>query len=217
MNDNREQILLIVRQMCEDNLVLGTWGNVSVRNDEESMWITPSGMDYGSLCADDLVHISFNGTVLKGRWKPSSEWMLHAVLYKGRHDCAAIVHTHSTFATAFAVARVAIPPVVEDCAQVVGGSVHVAEYALPGTELLAKNALSALADRSAVLLANHGLVGVAPTLSEALKVCRIVEKTAQTVLYAKMLGPVKSLSEEDIRAMRSFYLNSYGPEIKEIS
>ncbi len=212
MSDKREEILHIIRQMCEDNLVLGTWGNVSVRNDEASMWITPSGMDYGSLCVDDLVHISFSGKVLKGRWKPSSEWMLHAAVYEGRHDCAAVVHTHSTYATAFAVARVAIPPVVEDCAQVVGGSVDVAEYALPGTEQLAKNALSALADKSAVLLANHGLVGVAPTLSEALKVCRIVEKTAQTVLYAKMLGPVKNLSEEDIRDMRRFYLNSYGPE-----
>lgn len=212
MSDNREEILLITRAMCEDNLVLGTWGNVSVRASDESMWITPSGMNYDNLCAADLVHISFNGTVLAGCWKPSSEWRLHAALYQGRSDCAAIVHTHSTFATAFAVARTAIPPVVEDFVQVVGGRVDVAEYALPGTDRLAQNALVALADRSAVLLASHGLVGVAPNLAEALKVCRVVEKTAQAVLYAKMLGPVEELSEEDIRAMRNFYLHSYGPE-----
>jgi L-fuculose-phosphate aldolase len=208
----REEMLGVIGDMCRDNLVLGTWGNVSVRESEASMLITPSGMNYDALAPVDLVSMTFNGETVRGRWKPSSEWRLHAAIYRGRADIGAIVHTHSVYATAFAVARMPIPAVVEDMVQVAGGSIDVAEYTLPGTEELAQKTLLALADKSAVLLASHGLVGVAGTLEEALKVCQIVEKTAQAALFARLLGPVHELSQEDIRAMRSFYLTSYGPE-----
>lgn len=211
MTDVRQQVVETVRHMCSDQLVLGTWGNVSVR-DGNFMWITPSGMDYALLGTHDLVKMDFNGNVAEGCWKPSSEWRLHAAVYQGRPDCAAIVHTHSVYVTAFAVARVSIPPAAEDLVQIAGGGVDVAEYALPGTDELAANTLAALADKSAVLLASHGLVGVADSLAEALKVCRIVEKTAQAVLMARLLGPVPELSAEDIRVMRNFYLTSYGPD-----
>ncbi|MBS3947779.1 MAG: class II aldolase/adducin family protein [Dethiobacter sp.] len=211
MNDKRNLLVTTAREMCRDALVLGTWGNVSVRADNESMWITPSGLPYESMTAGDLVLLRLDGTALSGRWKASSEWRLHAALYKARPDCGAIVHTHSVYATAFAVAHTPVLPVVEDLAQVVGGGVEVAEYALPGTELLAENAVRALGDRSAVLLANHGLVGLAGDLSEALKVCRVVEKAAQALLLARLLGPVQPLSREDVRMMRDFYLKAYGP------
>jgi L-fuculose-phosphate aldolase len=212
--ERHEEILITLRDMCRDHLVLGTWGNVSLR-DGEAMVITPSGMGYDNLTSDDLVSMSLDGQTVSGRWKPSSEWRLHAAIYRGRADVGAIVHTHSVYATAFAVARVPIPPVVEDLVQVVGGAVDVAEYTLPGTESLAQNALLALKDKSAVLLASHGLVGAAATVAEALKVCQIVEKTAQAALYARLLGPVHELSDTDIRAMRSFYLTFYGPETGE--
>ena len=211
MTSSRKEVIETTKLMCRDNLVLGTWGNVSVREGENRMLITPSGMDYGLLMPEDLVCISFDGQVLEGLWQPSSEWRVHAAIFAGRPEVRAIVHTHSVYATAFAVARQAIPPVVEDMAQVVGGAVDVADYALPGTEQLAENALYALGAKSAVILASHGLVGVSATLGEALKVCQIVEKTAQAVLFARQLGPVFSLSEEDIITMRSFYLTSYGP------
>lgn len=211
----REDMLAVIGQMCRDNLVLGTWGNVSVRDGENSMLITPSGMGYDVLGPDDLVSMTLTGNTSSAQWKPSSEWRLHAALYQGRQDIGAIVHTHSVYATAFTMARVPIPPVVEDLVQVVGGAVDVAAYSLPGTDELAQNALQALGNKSAVLLANHGLVGAAVSLAEALKVCQIVEKTAQAALFARLLGPVHELSDEDMRAMRCFYLTSYGPEIRE--
>ncbi|MDW7651550.1 MAG: class II aldolase/adducin family protein [Bacillota bacterium] len=210
----REKMLAVISDMCRDNLVLGTWGNVSVRDGDNSMLITPSGMNYEQLEPADLVRLSLDGGTAQGRWKPSSEWRLHAAIYRGRQDISAIVHTHSVYATAFAVARMPIPAVVEDLVQVAGGSVDVADYTLPGTDELAENALLALGNKSAVLLASHGLVGAAQTLEEALKVCRIAEKTAQVALFARLLGPVHELSEEDIRAMRNFYLTSYGPEYR---
>ena len=212
MTTLKEQVIETIASMCRDNLVLGTWGNVSVRDGRANMIITPSGMAYDMLGSDDLVRLTLDGVTVDGRWKPSSEWRLHAAIYQARSDVQAIVHTHSVYATAFAVARVPVPAVVEDLVQVAGGSVDVAKYSLPGTAELAENAIRALGDKSAVLLASHGLVGTAGTLTEALKVCQIVEKTAQAALLARLLGPVNELSDEDIRAMRSFYLTSYGPE-----
>jgi L-fuculose-phosphate aldolase len=209
-----EDILATIAEMCRDHLVLGTWGNVSVR-DGNGMLITPSGLGYEKLGPEDLIYVPLDGGAPRGPWKPSSEWRLHAALYRARPDVGAVVHTHSVYATAFAVARMPIPAVVEDLVQVVGGAVNVAEYTLPGTETLADHAVQALGNKCAVLLASHGLVGAAATSAEALKVCQVVEKTAQAALFARLLGPVHELSEEDIRAMRSFYITSYGPEIRE--
>ncbi|MBT9142578.1 MAG: L-fuculose phosphate aldolase [Dehalococcoidia bacterium] len=211
MTAGRKEIIETTQLMCRDKLVLGTWGNVSVREGENRMLITPSGMDYSLLTPEDLVSISLDGQIIEGFWQPSSEWRLHAAIFAGRPDVEAIVHTHSVYATAFAVARLSIPPVVEEMVQVVGGGVDVADYALPGSEQLAKNAVNALGAKSAVVLASHGLVGVSASLTEALKVCQIVEKTAQAVLFARQLGSVYSLSENDILMMRSFYQTSYGP------
>jgi L-fuculose-phosphate aldolase len=212
--DCHKEILSTIGDMCRDHLVLGTWGNVSVR-EGQGMVITPSGMGYDKLSAADLVEMALDGSSCTGRWKPSSEWRLHAAIYRARPDVGAVVHTHSVYATAFAVARVPVPAVVEDLVQVAGGAVQVAEYTLPGTDELARNAVRALGDKNAVLLASHGLVGAAASCNEALKICQIVEKTAQAALFARLLGPVHELSDEDIRTMRSFYLTSYGPEITE--
>jgi L-fuculose-phosphate aldolase len=208
----RELLLCTAREMCRDALVLGTWGNVSLRDGEGGMWITPSGLPYESMATEDLVRLDFAGAVLSGKRKPSSEWRLHAALYLARPDCGAVVHTHSIYATAFAVARQPVLPVVEDLAQSVGGAVDVAEYALPGTVELAENAVAALADKGAVLLASHGLVGIGSDLTEALKVCRVVEKAAQVLLLARQFGQVQPLSLEDINSMRRFYLESYGKD-----
>lgn len=211
MSDKREEIIKVTRQMLKENLVSGTWGNASARGKGASMWITPSGLGYESLNEDNLVLLDLDGKVLAGSLRPSTEWRLHAAIYKARADCNAVVHTHSVYATAFAVAGLPIPPVVEDFAQVVGGEVAVAEYALPGTTELAENAVRSLGQKNAVLLAHHGTVGVAKDPAEALKVCLIVEKTAKIVLLAKLLGPVEEISKEDIERMRSFYQYQYGP------
>jgi L-fuculose-phosphate aldolase len=207
----RPQMIETIKVMCRDNLVLGTWGNVSAREGQGSMWITPSGMGYEDLQDADLVLLDLDGSRRSGRWKPSSEWRLHAAIYRARPDCRAVVHTHSVHATAFAIAGISIPPVVEDLVQIVGGGVRTAEYTLPGTWELADNCVRSLGDRNAVLLSNHGLVGVGADLAEALKVCQIVEKTAQAVIYSRLLGPCRELDDEDIRKMRDFYLTAYGP------
>lgn len=207
----RKKVVETARRMLEEGLVHGTWGNVSCRIPGESfMIITPSGIDYLRMEPDDTVIVDWEGNLVEGRWKPSTESILHARIYQMRPEVGAVVHTHSTHATAFAIARQPIPVVTEEMAQVVGGMAAVANYATCGTEGLAKEAVKALGRQNAVLLANHGLVGVGRNLNEALRTCIIVEKTARAVILARLLGGYTELGSEEVKELRTKFINEYG-------
>ena len=209
--NTRIKVLEKGKEILATNLTVGTWGNISCRvPGEEYIAITPSGMNYNLLEPEDIVILDFNGNIMTGTRKPSIEVPLHLAVYKARDDVGAIIHTHSPYATTMATARKEIPGAVEDLVQIVGGSVRVNEYALPGTEQLGISTVKALQGRNAVLLANHGMLGVGRDLEEALKVCQVVEKSAQITLLAQLMGGVVELSQDDICGMRNFYLDSYG-------
>lgn len=208
--DIREEIIYLGKKMVKEGLVASTWGNISGRVGPNQIYITPSGMEYESLEVEDITLIDLNGNVLEGKRKPSSEFQLHCEIYKAREDVQGIVHTHSKCASAFAVVQKPIPPLIEDMVQVVGGEVSVAQYALPGTKELATNAVWALGSKGAVLLANHGVVGVGYNLQEAYKACLLVEKTAHIYVAASCLGKPCSLSTKDVQWMRQAYLTTYG-------
>ena len=197
------------RQMSGLGLVAGTWGNISMRNSVAGpIAITPSGRPYNEISASDIVILDNEGQVIEGK-KPSSETPLHLAIYNARPDVRGIVHTHSLYATACAVAGVSIPPCLEELVQAVGGGVEVAAYALPGTTALADAVVSALSDRSAALMSNHGVVACGPTLREALLVAQLVEKAAHIHTIATQLGVIRRLSDEDICLMRNFYREKY--------
>lgn len=205
----KEAVVATGRQMLTLGLVAGTWGNISARSDDgNKIFITPSGQPYNQLIPEEIVVTDISGNILEGR-RPSSELALHLAIYSARADIRAVVHTHSLYATACAVAGEAIAPCLEELVQAVGGGVEVSEYALPGTSELAASAVKALGDRSAVLLANHGVVSCGPSLREALLVSELVEKAAQIHAIAIQLGGARRLSDEDIQKMRQFYLEKY--------
>jgi L-fuculose-phosphate aldolase len=207
----RKGILAVGKSLINSGLVVGTWGNISVWDSRrEGFWITPSGMSYLGLKPRDLVLINRQGKIIKGIRKPSSEFMMHLAIYSRRPDVLGIVHTHSVYATAHAVARIEIPGVAEDLAQIVGGSVEVAPYSLTGTQELAEAAAIGLGNKNAVLLANHGVVGVGQDLDEALKVCQVVEKSAQIHVLSRVLGTPVCLSTQDLEKMRQGFLHNYG-------
>lgn len=207
----RERVARSGIKMAQAGLVVGTWGNVSCRvSREDLVVITPSGMAYDSLQPQDIVVVNLDGEIVEGERKPSTELELHLAIYRARTDIQAVMHTHSVFASAMAVARQPIPPVVEDVAQIVGGQVPVAEYAPPGSRQLAKNVVSALGQGNAVLLCNHGVVGVGGSLDEAFIVCQIVEKAAQVYLWAGLAGTPAVLSEKEVADLRRDYLTFYG-------
>lgn len=202
-------------EMLSTNLTVGTWGNISCRiPGEDHIVITPTGMSYDTLVPEDIVVLDLGGNIISGTRKPSIEVPLHLAIYNARTDIGAIVHTHSPYATAMAVARREIPGAVEDLVQIVGGNVRVNIYALPGTEQFGINTVKAMEGRQAVLLANHGMLGAGRNLEEAFRVCQVVEKSAQVTLLAQLMGGVVELSQDDIDGMRNFYLQGYGQDRK---
>jgi len=211
--ETRKQVVETGIQMLLTNLTVGTWGNISCRvPGEDYIAITPTGMSYDTLVPEDIVILDLRGNTISGTRKPSIEVPLHLAIYNARQDVKAIVHTHSAYATAMAVARKEIPGAVEDLVQIVGGKVRVNEYALPGTKQLGINTVKAMEGRQAVLLANHGMLGAGRDLKEAFRVCQVVEKSAQITLLAQAVGGVVELSQDDIDGMRKFYLQGYGQE-----
>lgn len=206
----RDDIVVTGFHLLDKGLVAGTWGNISASsNSGNAIAVTPSGRNYRTLRPEDIVIVNPVGEIVEGELIPSSELPLHLAIYKARPDIKAIVHTHSVFASACAVARKPIPAIIEDLVQLAGGSIDVAEYALPGSPALAKHAVLALGNKNAVLLANHGVIGCGRTLSEAMMACELVEKAAQIFIYAKQLGNAVELSNQDITAMHEFYLEHY--------
>ncbi|NLO22313.1 MAG: class II aldolase/adducin family protein [Syntrophomonadaceae bacterium] len=209
--EERRQVLAAAREISQTGMVMGTWGNVSIRcPDPELMIITPSGVDYQLMSLDDMVLIDSTYKILEGSYKPSIETPLHIEILKKRKEIKAIVHVHSIYATSFAVARKNIPVILEETAQVVGHEVSVAEYALCGTQALANAVLDSLGeDGRAVLLANHGLLAAGVSMEDALRICYVVEKTARIALYARELGGLHTLeSAEVIQLFQKF--KSYG-------
>lgn len=198
------------KEMYKANLVSGTWGNVSVKiSGEPLMIITPSGMDYETLTVEDMVLIDMQGNVQEGCWKPSVESRLHGEIYTNRPEVGAVVHVHSLFATVFAVAQQKIPVIIEETAQVIGHEIEVAPYAICGSSELARSTAQALGPGRAILLANHGLVGVGKNAADALKVCAVAEKTAKIAMYARQMGSVNSLPAGDITLLHQNF-QSYG-------
>lgn len=212
----RQQIIGIGQEIYRQRLVAGTWGNVSCRlGTINHILITPSGMSYESLQPRDLVVLDADGTIVEGNRKPSSESPLHVQIYHKRPEMGAIVHVHSPWASAYAVAHQPIPMLLEESAQILGASVPVASYAHAGSKELADSACEALGkEHKAVLLANHGLVGLGRDLEEALLVCVIAEKTAMIGLMAGALGTVNSLSAEDVKYLHLSF-QDYGQPRKD--
>lgn len=207
----RQQVVDTGVKMAASALTVGTWGNISVRVEgENKVAITPSGVDYETMKPEDVVIVDLEGQIVDGTLKPSIEVPLHLDIYNCREDVNAIVHTHSTYCTAMAIARKAIPAACEDLVQIVGGEVSVAEYVLPGTPGLGKAAVKALGQKNAVLLANHGLVAAGKDMKEAHKIAVVVEKSAHATCMAATLGGVVVLDQSDVDIMRNFYVNIYG-------
>ena len=209
MNDAVKQIITIGRKLTEKRLVAGSWGNISVRIAENKVAITPSGLGYERQQPEDIVLIDMQGCVLAGRRVPSSESKLHTAIYAACPEAKAIIHTHSIYASAMAAMHKEIPAIIEDIVQIAGGRVCCAEYALPGTQELADNAVKALHGRKAALLANHGAVVWGKNLEDALIVAEVLEKAAQIAIICQGCGGAVELSQSDADVMHQFYEEHY--------
>lgn len=207
----RQSIVSMGMALEKKGLVVGTAGNISARPaGGEAFFITPSGMPYAQLTADDVVEVGSDGRVATGSRRPSIELEMHAQILRQRRDVNAVIHTHSLYATAVAAARRPLPAFLETLIAVNGGPVNVAEFAPAGSSELAQNAVRALGSGAAVLLANHGVIGVGASLDEALVVCEAVEHAAQVFLLSQALGGPAAIPGEVVAAQVRFFKSRYG-------
>lgn len=196
MSHLREQLLAISRKLCELGLNRGTSGNASVR-DGTGFLVTPTGMAVEEMTPRDMVWMSIDGKV-QGERQPSSEWRFHRDILQARPEVGAVIHTHAMFATTLACLHREIPPFHYMIAVAGGGTIRCAPYALFGSQALSDAALSALQDRKACLLANHGMIAVGRDLDQALSVAVEVETLCEQYWRALQAGEPKLLSAEQM-------------------
>lgn len=184
----REAVCAFAGKAAEAGLVSGSSGNVSVRapGKEGLCVITPSGIGYDALCPEQVVVCDEKGNkAVDAETRPSMELPLHSAIYQARDDVNAIVHTHAVYSTVVSVLRIGIPPIIEEMVPFLGGEMEVAEYAPAGSRQLAENVTAALCDKAAVLLANHGNLGVGKDLDKAFYAALLCERAAR--IYVESL------------------------------
>jgi L-fuculose-phosphate aldolase len=210
----KRQVIEAAQEMERKGLAVGAAGNLSLRLKDPAgrdlLAITPSGRYYDLLKVDDIVMIDFNGQKIEGELKASIETVMHIEVHKARKKINAVVHAHPAFCSTLAVVRMDIPPLIDEQVIYIGGEVKVAEYALPGTPELAKNVVSALGPRNAVILANHGLLTVGRDMREALTFCELAEELARIYISALSLGKVNQLPADAVELEKSLFAATYG-------
>lgn len=205
--EQREQVSEYAKRMWKAGLVVGSAGNISLRApDPDRFVITPSSIAYDLLTPEQVVVIDGEEDLVEGERAPSFETPVHLAVYRARPDVGAVVHTHSRYATAMALARRPIAPVLDEMVVYLGGQVEVARYGSSGTAALAQNVVDALGDRSAVLLAAHGVLTTGKDLAKAYKNAELVEHVAHVVVTASALGgELARLPDEVLEAERDMY------------
>ncbi len=198
-------------RMIGSGLTVETWGNISVRDPETGyVYLTPSGMPYDTIVEDDIVVMDLDGNRIEGERKPTIEHAMHLGIMRNRPDVNAVVHTHPVYSQVFALLHENIPPVIDEAAQILGDEVRVTEYALPGSPEMAENAIKALGNDAACLLANHGAVAVGKDMDAAFRVCTILEMTSQIYYMARCIGEPKHIDADKVAFMKDFVANHYG-------
>ncbi|MBT5239681.1 MAG: class II aldolase [Rhodospirillaceae bacterium] len=206
----RVNLIQTCHAMADSGLTFGTSGNASVRMDSDSLLITPTGLAYDDLQTEDIVLLKEDGHYF-GIRKPSSEWRFHRDILKMRRDVDAVVHVHSQAATALACRSEGIPSFHYMVAVAGGEDIRCAPYATFGTQNLSENALTALEDRYACLLANHGQIALGSDLAAALKMAGEVESLAGMYWQSIQGGKPTLLSKDEMqRVLKKF--ETYGDQ-----
>lgn len=202
MSNEKQQVLDYSKKAYEQKLVAGTSGNLSMKNAQGNIVITPSSTEYAGMTTEDIVVIDLEGNVLEGHLKPSSEWPMHAAIYKAMPQVNAVVHTHSPYATAFSVLNEEIPVCLIEMVYFLPGGVQVAPVALQGTKDVGEGVVNALKDRGGCLMQNHGAVSIGATMQQAYIRTEYIEDAAKIYHMAKTAGTPTIIPQDMIDTMQ---------------
>ena len=202
----RQEIVDRSLQAFHEGLFSGTSGNMSCYlREEDLMLITPTSVRYDVMRAEDVVALRLDGTVVEGHLKPSSEWRMHAAVYEGCPDVNAVFHTHSPYASSFAVRNEGVPCILVEMLPTIGGDIPLAKFGMPGTDEVGREAVKALKGRGGCLLANHGVLAVGADLGQAFDRAGYIENAAKICALAQSSGTAVVLKPEVVEAIRVHY------------
>ena len=204
----RQSIIDACLRMNQLGINQGTSGNISLRHDD-GMLITPTSAPYETMQPEQIVFLNLDGT-FDARHRPSSEWRFHRDILKARPEVNAVVHAHPPYATILAIMGLEIPPVHYMIACAGGDTIRCAPYATFGTEALSQHAVAALQDRSACLLAHHGMIAIGPSLAKAMWLAVEVETLARQYHGCLQIGTPPTLPSEEIKNVLG-RMAGYGP------
>jgi L-ribulose-5-phosphate 4-epimerase len=207
----RLEICSLHAELPRYNLVSWTSGNVSGR-DHASGWVVikPSGVPYTELTPDNMVVVDLQGKVIEGQWKPSSDTFAHVYIYRHRPEVNGVVHTHSTYATAWAAVGRPIPAILTAICDEFGGPIPVGAYAKIGGDEIGQEIIRSIGSSPAILMKNHGVFTIGKSPEAAVKAAVMVEDVARTAFYAYQLGQPDEIPPEEVARAHKRYLEEYG-------
>lgn len=207
----REQVYAANMALPANGLVMWTSGNASGRDPETGLVaIKPSGMAFDDLTPANLVVVDLDGAIVEGDFKPSVDTASHLVIYRHRQDVAGIVHTHSPYATSFAVRGEALPIYTTTAAAQFGGTVPITDFATIGEEQIGREVVAKIGASKAILVKSHGVFTIGKHAMDALKSAVLLEETAEVSHIALLRGGLQPLADDVIRAGYDVYHAGYG-------
>ena len=209
----REIVSDLHAELPRNGLVAWTSGNVSARvPGADLMVIKPSGIGYDDLTPESMVVCDLDGNPVGDGYTPSSDTATHAYIYRHMPEVGGIVHTHSTYATAWAALGEPIPCVITAMADEFGGEIPIGPFALIGSDEIGRGVVATLTGHRspAVLMRSHGVFTIGPAVRDAVKAAIMCEDVARTVHAARLLGPLEPLPQDQVDALHKRYKGQYG-------
>ena len=207
----KEELVDLHLELPKNNLVVWTGGNVSARDPDTGLVvIKASGIRYEEMRPQHMVVVDPDGKLVEGDYKPSSDVYSHLYIYKCRPDVGGVVHTHSTYATAFAAVNKPIPVVLTAIADEFGGPIPCGGFALIGDDAIGKVVVESIGKSPAVLLKNHGVFTIGKNARSAVKAAVMTEDNAKTVWLAMQIGTPDVIPQEDVEKLHQRYTKVYG-------
>jgi len=213
----REQVSALHAELTRNGLVVWTGGNISGRVPGSDLFvIKPSGVDYDDLTPDNMILCTLDGDVVPGSAgsdrSPSSDTAAHAYVYRNMPEVGGVVHTHSTYATAWAARAEPIPCVITAMADEFGGDIPIGPFAIIGDDSIGRGIVATLTGHRsrAALMQNHGVFTIGRDARDAVKAAVMTEDVARTVHIAKQGGELVPIAQDAIDALYHRYQNVYG-------
>jgi len=198
-------------KLWENRLVMWTSGNVSGRDPKTDLVvIKPSGVPYDKLLPDNLVVVDLNGNIIEGDLKPSVDMATHLYIYKHMPDVMSVIHTHSTYASAFAAIGKPIPVCLTAMADFFGCDIPVGELVLIGEEEIGKEIVRKIGNSKAIIMKNHGPFIIEKNVNEALKAAIFLEEGAKVLIMSKILGEPQPIPGSMVNILHKNYTEKYG-------